>query len=163
MATTMTKQQAEDLLADYKTRLYAAAEEAIAAYDRKLKSELADEEADNARRQQEQRETARAKYSANAVKALTESRRLKEQLARRGLTRSGTAKAALSAVSENKRAADATVSAAKTKAVSALQQSLVTARNKAQQASKVNAANTRKTVENKVAEKRLTLMKGTVK
>ena len=162
MATTMSKQQAETLLNEYKTRLYAAAEEAIAAYDKKLQSELAAQEADNLRKQQEQREEARKQYSANAVKALTEKRRVKEQLARRGLSRSGTANAALAAVAENKRQADANTTAAKAKAVGELREKLTTARSKAEQSARVNAANTRKTVENKVAEKRLTLMKGTV-
>lgn len=160
MANQLTKEQATRLLEDYESRLRAAMQEAIDAYDRKLQSELAAEEEDNRRRQQQQRESAKAEYNANAVKALAQQRQLKEQLARRGLTNSGTAAARRTAIADSTRATERQIAGKQAQALGTLQEQLLTARRKAEQSSKVNAANARKTLENKVAEKRITLMKG---
>ena len=161
MASKLTKQQANRLLEQYTAGLQKATEAAIAAYNRQVDSDLAAEEDENLRKQKEQKAAAREQYNANAVQALVQKRQLKEQLSRRGLTHSGTAKAYGRAATDTRRAADTSTAVKTSNALGKLQSDLLTARRRAEEKRNTNAANARKTMQNKVTEKRLTLMKNT--
>ena len=156
---TITKRQAQKLLDAYTKEQTAAAEAAIAAYNREVDANMAETEAAvNAEKAKAETEAATTVDRA-AVQALIDRYAVAETLGNLGLLRSGTADTAREGIARRRTTAEREAQTAKRQALSALSQRLVTARRQAEAKKQKNAATVRKTVAGKVAEKKLTLGK----
>ena len=162
MATKLTKWQADTLLAAYKKQQTDAANAAIAAYDAQVDADVSATERQVAADRKAAEQSAAASYDQLAVQAMIDRLRVAETLAGLGLARSGAADAAYDGIGR-KRAVAERKTAQNTRAIlSELSQKLVTARENAAAKKAKNAASVRKTLDGKVAEKRLTLTKATM-
>lgn len=159
---TISKQKAQELLDAYTKQQTAATEAAIAAYNEKQDAAAAETQAENREKQAAAAEAATAAYDKHLVQQLADEYRLAEQIANLGLNRSGTADAARSAVQRTRAVADAAARATHRQAVADLQQSLLTARRRTESNKASYAASARKTLQGKLAEKKLSLTKMTL-
>ncbi len=148
------------ILDEYVREQTAATEAAIAAYERKVDAETQITEQQLRERMQEVSADAKAKYDKAAVKAIIDRRAAAEQVARWGLSRSGTAKTRLQGVDNAAATAVKQAAATERRSLSALSQQLHNATKTAQSKKDQYAATARKTLANRTASKRVTLMKG---
>ncbi len=162
MATKLTKAQAAELLAAYQKQQTDATKASIAAYNKTVDAELAATGATVAAERKAVQDTADAAVDRAAVKALIERRQIAETLSNLGLSRSGTADSANESIDRERVVSERTACAAKQKSLSALSQRLVTAREQAAAKKEKNAASANKTLQAKIAEKKLTLDKAAV-
>lgn len=162
MATKLTKQQATALLNTYTKQQTDAAKASINAYNRAVDAETAATEASIKADQQQARATADAAYDRAAVGALIERRQIAETLSNLGLSHSGTADSAQESINRKRTVSDRAASAVKQKTLSNLSQQLVTAREQAEIKKAKNTATVNKTLQGKIAEKKLTLDKATL-
>ncbi len=160
MSKIVTKEQMEALLDAYIREQTAATEAAIEAYKRKVDLETEAKAQDITARMQQVTDDTKAQYDANAIQALIDRRRAEEQIARWGLTHSGSAKTRLQGVENAQKAAQDRTAAAERASLASLGQQLLTARKTAEGKKDEHAASARKTLGSKIAEKRVTLMKG---
>ncbi len=162
MATTrkiLTKAQVDALLGEYITAQTAAAKKEQDAYNR---------EADAAREKEQQTldsEAAKAKkeaadaYDTQVVKSLIGKRRLAEQLANFGLSRSGAAAAGQQAVTRSRQLAERNIATTRDAALAMLKQKSETLKKTTEAKKQKNTASSQKTLNNRIAEKRLSLSK----
>lgn len=159
MATKLTKQQAEALLSAYQKQQTDAAKASIAAYNQTVDADTAATEAEIQAEQGAVHATADAAVDRAAIQALIERREIAETLSNLGLSRSGTAASARESIDRKQAIAARGANAVKAKALSSLSQKLVTAREQAAAKKEKNTATVNKTLQGKIAEKKLTLDK----
>lgn len=160
MSKIVTKEQMQALLDAYIREQTAATEAAIEAYKRKVDLETEAKAQDIAARMKQATAAANAQYDAAAIQALINRRQAAEQIARWGLTHSGTAKARLQGIDNAQEVAVKQTANAQRASLSSLGEQLLTARKTAEGKKDEHAASARKTLGSKIAEKRVTLMRG---
>ena len=162
MATKLTKEQAKALLDAYEKQQTAATNASIAAYNKEVDADVKATETEIAAEKQKAQITADTVIDRAAVQALIERRQIAEAISNLGLSRSGVAASADESISRRRLVSENNATAAKRASLSALSQRLVTAREQAAAKKEKNAAAARKTLNSKIAEKKLTLDKATV-
>ena len=155
----ITKQQAEQLLAQYLEEQKAATALAEDAFNRKADAERDAEKAALGTRREEAKQTAAAAYDTQAVQTLINKRRLAEQMANWGLTNSGLAKAGEQGVARSRQVADRAIAATQKAALADLKRRLNAVDEETRRKKQQNSAALQRTLVNKVAEKRLSLSK----
>lgn len=160
MSKIVTKEQMEALLDAYIREQTAATEAAIEAYKRKVDLETEAKAQEITARMKQVTDDTKAQYDANAIQALINRRQAAEQIARWGLTHSGTAAARLQGLKNAENTAQKRVTAGQQASLSSLGEQMMTARRTAEGKKDEHAASARKTLNSKIAEKRVTLMKG---
>ena len=160
MSKIVTKEQMQALLDAYIREQTAATEAAIEAYKRKVDLETEAKAQDITARMKQATDDERTRFDAAAVQALIDRRDAAEQVARWGLSGSGTEKVRLQGADNARIGAQKKATATAGAALSSLGEQLLTARREAEGKKEQYAANTRKTLGSKIAEKRVTLMKG---
>lgn len=162
MATKLTKEQAKALLDAYEKQQTAAVNASIAAYNKAVDADVKATESDVAADKQKAVATADTAIDRATVQALIEKRQIAEAITNLGLSRSGVAASADESVERRRLVSERNATAAKRASLSALSQRLVTAREQAAAKKEQNAASAKKTLQAKIAEKKLTLDKATV-
>lgn len=155
----LTAEEVEWLLSEYIAAQSAAAEKAEQAYDRKVDAER-DNELDELRRDDiAEQEKANEKYDAQLVKSLIQKRRLAEQVANWGLSDSGIAAAKRQGVVRSRQVAEKNLAKARDTAMEILagKRNAIYRDANAKKAS--NRASSQRTLNNRIAEKRLSLEK----
>ncbi len=159
MATKLTKEQAAALLAAYQQQQTDATDASIAAYNKTVDADLKKTETEIAAQQKDAQSTAGVTIDRAAVKALIEKRQIAETLSNLGLSHSGTADSANESVERKRTVSERSARAKQQQRLSALSQQLITAREQAAAKKEKNAASANKTLQAKIAEKKLTLDK----
>lgn len=156
---TISEAKAQYLLDQYIAAQTQATEQAIQAYAEKVKAQLAAEEEQTADKAQETTQDTSAAYDKHTVQALVARRNAMESLANRGLTRSGLAQHTKTSIARQKQVADNAAAIKGRQTLTTLQKNLEQAKRNAQAQISEHAASARKTLNQKIAEKELTLFK----
>ncbi|MBO5928870.1 MAG: hypothetical protein J6Q42_02505 [Clostridia bacterium] len=155
----LTAKEVEWLLGEYIATQSAAAEKAEQAYDHKADAER-DEELEKLRQDDiAEQEKANEKYNTQLVKSLIQKRRLAEQVANWGLSDSGIAAAKRQGVVRSRQIAEKNLAKARDAAMEILtrKRNAIHRDTDAKKAS--NRASSQRTLNNRIAEKRLSLRK----
>lgn len=158
----LTKRQATSLLNAYTKEQTAATEAAIRAKEAELDTALRQTEQAAASERAKVAADAAAALDRAAVNALIERYAIAERLQGMGLGSSGSYQAARESVGEAKTIAARRAKTAQATALSALSQKLKTAREKTAAEKTSYAAGARKSLAQKIAERKLTLNKQTM-
>lgn len=162
MATTrkiLTKAQVDALLGEYIAAQSAAAKKEQDAYNRQADIQRTTQQKELENQAAKAKKEAADAYDAQVVKSLIGKRRLAEQLANFGLSRSGAAVAGQQAVTRSRQLAERNIAATRDAALAMLKQKSEALQSETEAKKQKNTASSQKTLNNRIAEKRLSLSK----